>query len=201
VEEYGKPVGKLADVEWKKQKAKSVGKVVPFRLRGENVIDVCEKSVGKLTQFLDRIAGIAIIAAVLLVVFNIILRIIPGANPILGTYEFVGFLTVLIIGLAIAHCAFQNCHIAVELLMDKLPRKARVVIDFIVHLVSVVFLAFASYEIAAYGKAMVETGMVSPTTKTPFYPFIYIAALGMAVLCVVLLVRMIKLTQRVKAND
>ena len=69
-------------------------------------MDKCEKFVGKVTQFLDQIAGLAILAVVLLVVSNIILRTIPGINPILGTYEYVGFLTVIVIGLAIAHCAF-----------------------------------------------------------------------------------------------
>jgi TRAP-type C4-dicarboxylate transport system permease small subunit len=222
MEEYGKPVGKITEFEWKKRNAKPTGKVIhlglkgedisdkcgkpagkviQLRLKGGSIVDECEKSVGKVTQFLDQIAGIAIIAVVLLVVFNIILRIIPGVNPILGTYEYVGFLTVLIIGLAVAHCAFQNCHISVELLMDKFPQKVRTTVDFFIHLLSVIFLAFSSYEIAVYGRTMVQTNVVSPTTKTPFYPFIYVAALGMAVLCVVLFVRMIKLTQRVKTND
>lgn len=164
-------------------------------------MDKCEKFVGKVTQFLDQIAGLAILAVVLLVVSNIILRTIPGINPILGTYEYVGFLTVIVIGLAIAHCAFLNCHIAVELLMDKFSEKVRITVDIFIHLLSLIFLAFSSFQIAIYGRTMVLTGMVSPTTKTPFYPFIYVAALGVAVLCVVLALRMIKLTRKVKINE
>jgi TRAP-type C4-dicarboxylate transport system permease small subunit len=164
-------------------------------------MDKCEKFVGKTTKFLDQIAGLAILAVMLLVVLNIILRVIPGVSPILGTYEYVGFLTVIVIGLAIAHCASQNGHIAVEFLMDKLPEKVKVKIDFFIHLVSILFLAFSSFQIAAYARTTILTGMVSPTTKTPFYPFIYVAALGVAVLCAVLLVRMIKLTRKVKINE
>lgn len=156
-----------------------------------------EKAVGQITKFLDQIAGLAIIAAMLLVVFNVILRATIG-TPILGTYEYVGFITVVIIGLAIAHCAFQNSHIAVGFIMDKFPERVRIPVDFFVHLSSIIFLALASLHVTNYAKSMVLTGVVSPTTKTPFYPFIYLAALGLAVLCAVLLVRMIKLTVRVK---
>lgn len=163
-------------------------------------MDKCEKFIGKITGFLDQIAGLAILAVMLLAVVNIILRITVG-TPILGTYEYVGFLTVIIIGLAIAHCAFQNGHIAVEFIMNKFPEKARLPIDFFTHLLSVIFLALSSFHIALYARSMVLTGVVSPTTKTPFYPFIYLAALGMAVLCAVLLVRMLKITQKVKTHE
>ena len=163
-------------------------------------MDKCEKFIGKITEFLDQIAGLAILAVMLLTVANILLRVTVG-TPILGTYEYIGFLTVIIIGLALAHCAFQNGHIAVEFIMDKFPEKARLPIDFFTHLLSVIFLALASFHIAQYARSMVLTGVVSPTTQTPFYPFVYLAALGLAALCAVLLVRMLKITQKVKTHE
>ena len=106
-------------------------------------LDKCEKLLSKATKFLDQIAGLAIIAVMLLVVANVILRATVG-RPILGTYEFVGFLTAIIIGLALAHCAFQNGHIAVDFIMKKFPDKVKVPVDFFIHLVSLVFLALSS---------------------------------------------------------
>ncbi len=163
-------------------------------------MDKCEKLLGQATKFLDQIAGLAIIAVMLLVVFNIILRVTVG-SPILGTYEYVGFITVIIIGLAIAHCAFQNSHIAVGFIMDKFPEKVKIPVDLFIHLLSAIFLALSSLHVTNYARSMISTGIVSPTTKTPFYPFIYVAALGLAVLCAVILVRMIKLTLKVKTNE
>lgn len=163
-------------------------------------MDKCEKLLGKATKFLDQIAGLAIIAVMLLVVANVILRATVG-RPILGTYEFVGFLTAIIIGLALAHCAFQNGHIAVDFIMKKFPDKVKVPVDFFIHLVSLVFLALSSLHTTNYARSMILTGEVSPTTKTPFYPFIYITALGLAVLCLVVLIRMISLAKKVKINE
>ncbi len=163
-------------------------------------MDKIEKLVGQSTKFLDQIAGLAIIAVMLLIVFNVILRTTVG-TPILGTYEYVGFITVIIIGLAISHCAFQNSHIAVGFIMDKFPERVRIPVDFLIHLASIIFLALSSFHVFKYAQSMVLTGVVSPTTKTPIYPFICMAALGLAVLCAVLLVRMIKLTIRVKINE
>ena len=223
---HKKPLRKTMNPEQKKKRTKRESSVRGSEPKGENIMDECERSVGKLTRFLDQIAGIAIITAMLLVVINIALRIIPGANPILGTYEYVGFLAAIIAGLAIAHCAFQNCHIAVGFIMDKVSPGIRAAADIFIHLISVIFLAFTSYEIAVYGRTVVQTGMVSPTTKTPVYPFIYLLALGVAILGVVLLTRTVKaaallfsrpaaisfrdktkllelnrIAQRVKAND
>ncbi len=163
-------------------------------------MDKCERLIGKATKFLDQIAGLAIIAVMLLVVANVILRA-TVKSPILGTYEYVGFITVIIIGLAVAHCAFQNGHIAVDFIMNKFPDKVKIPVDFFIHLVSFIFLALSSLHIINYARSMILTGEVSPTTKTPFYPFIYVAALGLVVLCAVVLIRMISLTKKVKINE
>ena len=223
---HKKPLQKTMGPRQKKKETRLAGIEGQPGPEEENIMLECEKSIGKLTRFLDQIAGMAIIITMLLVVINIALRIIPGANPILGTYEYVGFLAAIIAGLAIAHCAFQNCHIAVGFIMDKVSPGIRAAADIFIHLISVIFLAFTSYEIAVYGRTVVQTGMVSPTTKTPVYPFIYLLALGVAILGVVLLTRTVKaaallfsrpaatsfrdktkllelnrIAQRVKAND
>ncbi|MCL6446861.1 MAG: TRAP transporter small permease [Armatimonadetes bacterium] len=142
--------------------------------------------VTKISQILDRIAGWALVATMVLVVGNIILRLFK--RPIEGTYEWVGFLTTLVIGLAVAYCAVSNGHIAITFLTERLSPRVQAGIDLAVGLVSLGFLLLVSWQLTGYAASMIQSGEVAPTTNVPFYPFIYLAAFGFLVYCLVILV-------------
>lgn len=139
----------------------------------------------KVSQFLDRIAGWAIVATMVAVVGNVVLRIF--GHPLGGTYEWVGFLTALAIGLSLAYCAAHGGHVAITLFMDKLPPKVQAFADIATGVIVLLFLLLASKEIAAYATSMVVSGEVSATTKVPIYPFIYLIAFGFLTFALVML--------------
>lgn len=152
--------------------------------------------IGKLSKLLDTAAGWVMVLTMTLVVLNIVLRNI-FKSPILGTYEYVGFLTALIIGLSLAYCAYQNFHIAVGFLVDKFSPRTQAVIDGAMGAVAFVFLTLSTWHLGKYARSMALTGEVSPTTRTPFYPFIYAVAFGLFVMCLVLLVRVFESMRKV----
>lgn len=129
-----------------------------------------------------------------LVITNIVLRF--AWRPLLGTYEFVSFLSAVMISFALAHCAVQGGHIAVTLVVDRLPPRAQAIVDIVVNTVSIIFFGLTVWQITLYATDMVVSGEVSPTTKTPFYPFVYGVALGFLALCLVLLVDLSKSISR-----
>ena len=135
---------------------------------------------------MDRLAGMFIVLVMILIVSNIILRKLFN-NPILGTYELVGFLTALGVGFALARCAFQNSHIAIDFIMERLPSRPQAFIAAIINAVSAVFWAAAVWFLIKYAQAMKIKGLVSPSAEIPVYPFIYLVAIGLAGLCLVLL--------------
>lgn len=149
-----------------------------------------QRFVTRLSQYLDWAAGWALVATMLLVVGNILLRLF--GRPIEGTYEWVGFLTATAIGLALAYCAVQQGHIAVTFLVDKLPPRLQAVIDLITGLLAVAFLVLAFLESVVYGTSMAISGEVALTTQIPFYPFIYLIALGLLVFALVVLVGLLE---------
>jgi len=51
-----------------------------------------------------------------------------------------------------------------------------------------------------YAQSLAASGVVSPTTQTPFHPFVYLVSLGLFVLCLVLLVRLIDSIKRMTTN-
>lgn len=146
--------------------------------------------VNRISRTLDIIAGLCIASVMALVVINVLLRAL-FKHPILGTYELVCFLTAIAIGLALASCAVQNGHIAVGLLVDRLPCRAQAIIDSLVNAAAFGFWIMAAWHIGLYAKSMMINGVVSSTTLIPLSPVIYLVAIGVLGLCLVLLVRLV----------
>jgi TRAP-type C4-dicarboxylate transport system permease small subunit len=143
-----------------------------------------------LSRLLDQAAGFFLVVTMVLIVANILLRAI-FKTPVFGAYEYVGLLTALVTGLAIAYCGVQNAHIAVSLVADKLPARLQAVISIFINLISMCFLAISAWYVWLYAGSMKDTGLVSSTTQIPTYPFVYLISLGLLVYCLVLLVKAI----------
>lgn len=146
--------------------------------------------VNKTSGVLDRLAGLCFFMVMFLIVLNIILRVV-FKSPILGTYEIVGFLSALGIGLALAQCAVKNGHIAVDLIFQKFSEKIRSGLSIMNNLVAILFWSGTICSLIKLGQNMFLKGMISPTAEIPLYPFIYLIALGLFGLCLVLLQNLI----------
>ncbi|NLM28739.1 MAG: TRAP transporter small permease [Clostridiaceae bacterium] len=145
----------------------------------------------KASKLMDTIAGWGIVAIMALVVINVLLRVIFN-SPILGVYEYVGYTTAGVIAFSIAYCALQNAHIAIEFIFEKMPLKSRKIINIISAIVIVLFLLFLCVQVVVYAVKVMSTGEVSPTAKMPFYPFIFMAALGIFVLSLIEFIKIVK---------
>ncbi len=152
-----------------------------------------------LSRVLDRISGFCMVSVMALVAVNILLRALFN-RPILGTYEYVGFITAATIGLALANCAVQKGHIAISIVVDRLGPRVQAVIDAFTCAVSLSFWGLSAWYTCKYAKSLLNNGVVSPTTQTPFYPFMYLVAFGLLALCLVLLVRLIESIKKAAFN-
>lgn len=152
--------------------------------------------VGGLSKILDKFAGFFLISMVALIVANILLRVIVH-KPFLGTYEYVSLFSAAMIGLALAQCAVKKGHIAVTLIVDKFSGKLEAFVDSAVNLTSFIFWGIASWYVVKYGLNLFTTGVVSPTTQIPFYPFVFLVAFGLFALCLVLFIHFIESAKRV----
>ncbi len=140
-------------------------------------MQVLEAVVIKFNRALDFLAGVILAFTAILIVSNILGRALLGRS-ILGTYEMVGFLTAAVVGLALSRCALENGHIAVGFIVEKFPAGAQKIINLVISIPAMAFLALVAYNLFAYGSRVAVTGEVSPTTQIIFYPFIYVVAFG-----------------------
>ena len=157
----------------------------------EDTIVIFRGIIVGFSKFLDRIAGLFLVAVMSLVVGNILLRVLFGKS-ILGTYEFVGFITAAMIGLSLAYCAIQKGHIAIGLFMDKMPPKIQHISDILINGIALIFWMLSAWHLYQYAYKMSLSGVVSPTTQMPFYYFVYIVAFGVFALSLVMLLRLIE---------
>lgn len=178
---------------------KQAARGIPFTVRTQTGANQLAGMVTGLSRLLDKIAGFCLVAVMALVVSNIILRVLFN-RPILGTVEYVGFLTAMAIGLSLAYCAVQNAHIAVNFVVDKFPVKLQAAVDTVMNLAALGFWSLAAWHIWEYAQSLAASGVVSPTTQTPYYPFVYVVSLGLSALCLVLMVRLVDSLKRMAFN-
>lgn len=145
--------------------------------------------VREISRALDALAGLCIFSVMILVVTNILLRTFLH-RPILGTSEYVNLLTAVGIGLALAYCAFQNGHIAVDLLVNRWPQKIQAGVDILTNSSALGFWFFSAWYVAKYAGMMLDRNMVSPTTQVPLSPVVYLIAFGLLSLSMVLSLRL-----------
>ena len=138
----------------------------------------------------DRLAGLCFFSVMALVLTNIIMRNI-FKMPILGTVEIVGLLTVTGLGLALANCEMVGGNIAMDVVTEKLSLGKQKVIDIITYSIALCFWAIVVLRIIMYAYTSLVNGRVTATVSIPIYPFIFILALNLFLLCVVVAYKLV----------
>jgi TRAP-type C4-dicarboxylate transport system permease small subunit len=150
-----------------------------------------ERYVNQISRVFSWIAGAGLVAMLLLVVGDIVgIKLL--AQPVPGGIEIVAFLGVVVIGFAIAWTQVVHGHIQVDIIIMKLPPRARAVVDIVISLLGVVFFVILAWRTWDYGQVMLSTGEVSMTKRIPFYPFIWALAACYLVTVLVLIIELLK---------
>jgi TRAP-type C4-dicarboxylate transport system permease small subunit len=155
-----------------------------------------ERFVSTLSRSADWVARTAAAGMMALVCVNVLLRLFGW--PILGTYEVVSFLVAITVAFALPYCSLQKGHIAVELIVSRLPLRIQAVIDLIVGVLSLGLFALFSWQVGAFAAKIHQTGEITDTLKLPFFPFIFGVAFGCLLVCPVLIIDIIKSVKRLK---
>lgn len=136
------------------------------------ILNSLGRGVVRLSVVFNWIAGIGLVGMLLLVVADIIgIKVL--SRPVPGGVEIVTFLAVVAIGFAVSYTALVHGHVAVDFVVDKLPRRAKLVVSLVTLLLSIGLVAVLAYYTFEFAARLRSTGEVSMTQKIPFYPFVY----------------------------
>ena len=126
---------------------------------------------GRLSTWMEVLAGIALIGVMLLIGIDIVGRIF--GFPIPGAYEVVSFAGGLVIGLAVPATSLAKGHVSTDLLLGKLSGKSRSVLIVMTRLIGIAIFLVAGCSMIMMGIRLKAAGEVTAVLALPFYHVAY----------------------------
>lgn len=143
-----------------------------------------------LNQALMFIAGIFLVAMIVLTCANIFLRLVW--MPVSGTFELMGYFGAVLTAFALGYTQLGKGHISVDIVVLGFSSGVRRILSCVNNILCMAFFALIAWKISKYAYNLYETGEVTETLRIVYYPFTYGVALGCAVLSLVFLTEFLK---------
>ena len=154
------------------------------------MLDMLDKLSGVIAKALTFLAGIFLVAMMLLACANMVLRAVWV--PVQGTFELMGYMGAVVAAFSLAFAQRQKSHIAVGILLKRFPMFIRRIADALTSLISCAFFTIAGIETWKWAAYLVQTNEVSETLQIIYHPFVFATSAGCLALAFVLLVDTLK---------
>ncbi|TQO20056.1 TRAP-type C4-dicarboxylate transport system permease small subunit [Rhodoglobus vestalii] len=139
------------------------------------------------------IAGVALISAVILLVSGIVFRLF--GNPIAVTYEVMGLLAVVVLGLSFGDGQVAKAHVAIDLFTARLNKPAQLILEAVITLLSIATFIVVMYALWGYGVGQTKTGTTTELLKVPTWPWVFVLMFGFGVVVLALIQDFLKIIQ------
>jgi TRAP-type C4-dicarboxylate transport system permease small subunit len=126
----------------------------------------------RMSAWMEAVAGIALIAVMLLIGSDIVGRIF--GHPVPGTYEIVSLAGGLILGLALPATSRAKGHVSTDLLLEKISGKPKIFIAVITRLIGMVIFLLSGYGMIMMGVRLKYSGEATAVLALPFYCVAYV---------------------------
>jgi len=113
-------------------------------------------------------------------------------TPIFGCEEIVAILGVVAVGFALPYTHYQKSHIGVEILVRRLPQRARSVIRLITNTATLGLVAVITWRMYLYAGTLRDSGEVSMNLELPEYMVVYVLSFGFFIYSVCLATDIVK---------
>lgn len=150
-----------------------------------NVLTDDSRLIDRTVGALVALAGLCLMAIVVLVSFGVVMRYVFGA-PLLGVNEFVQLTAVALVMAAMPCCTARGDHVAVDVFEKALGKWGRYLGDIISFLVSGFVLAILTHRAALKALDALQWGDATNMLRMPVWPFYGILSAG-AGLCVIIM--------------
>ncbi|MFA5292539.1 MAG: TRAP transporter small permease [Phycisphaerae bacterium] len=154
------------------------------------MIKYLEKTDTILRKILVSTAAIFLLAMLFLTCVNIVTR--RFSLPIQGTFELTGLFGAVAGAAALGYTQKKKENIAVDILVNHMPKSVRTTVSVINDFVCAAFSALAAWQIIKIGLTHIRSGEVTETLRIVSYPFIFLTAAGFAALGFVFVIDMLK---------
>jgi len=95
--------------------------------------------------------------------------------PIIGDIELIEFSMILLVSFAFAYTESQDGHISIEILVDRLPLRMRLILKLAGKILTCIVSAIMAWAVMVQ---LAEVKLTSELLRIPFLPFKYIVLIG-----------------------
>ena len=150
-----------------------------------------DKAVTIISTAFNWIACGAIVAMLLLATVDLVgIKLFTWRFA--GAFEVIGLLGLVVIVFAIAFTQVRHGHVSVDFITNLLPKRAQMIINYIIPLVVLGIFAMISWQMYSLGLRLQSQSAVSVTQRIPTAPFAYATSVCSLIMCLVLLVEFVK---------
>ncbi len=147
-----------------------------------------ESWVYPISKIVNRIASGVLFFMMLLTIADVFLRKV-FSQSILGTVEVTEFMMLILLFFAVTQTEILDGHVKVDLIMSRFGERTQAMTDMITQFVCFLLFGLFTWSTLVYAEKMRASGEVSQDLWLPVYPFIYVVALGCALLAFSLLIK------------
>jgi TRAP-type C4-dicarboxylate transport system permease small subunit len=132
------------------------------------------------------VAGLGLVAMVVITCAEVVSRR-ATQHPILGSFELVAQLMILVTWFAIAYTQSQRGHIVIGVLVERFPQRIKLIAEAINYFLCLGIFSLITWQCVVLGMTFSNHHQVTETLKWPLAYFVYIGTFGLVMMCVVLL--------------
>ncbi|MDP2133553.1 MAG: TRAP transporter small permease [Sulfuritalea sp.] len=162
------------------------------------VIHLLDRASAVLNEGLAWAAALMLGAMMLFAVADMVMR--GFGVTVAGSYEVIGWFSAAAMALALGAVQRHKGHVAMELVVVRLGRRSRALVEALMALVSLAVFAVVAWYVARYGRVLHETGSLSETLRVIVYPWVYVVAAGCVGLTLALLVDFLRSIDALRAS-
>lgn len=145
-----------------------------------------KKGIHRASMITNALGVGLLLVMVLLIVADVLMRWLLN-KPLGASYELVEFMMGLVVMFGLAYTQMEKGHVRVRLLIVKLPFRVQAAFRAVVSLLGMGLIALVTWQTVLKGQIEAAVKSTSAVLHVPVYPFLYAAAFGTALLCLVLL--------------
>lgn len=155
--------------------------------------DILPRVIPAIARSSAAVAGVALLLVVVLLVSGIVLRLL--GTPIAATYEVMGLLSVVVLGLSFGDGQVAKAHVSIDLFTARLNKPTQLVVEAVITLLSVVVFIVVMYSLWGYGLAQTKTGSTTELLKVPTWPWVFVLMFGFGVVVLALVRDFVRIIQ------
>jgi TRAP-type C4-dicarboxylate transport system permease small subunit len=153
-----------------------------------NTYEKIVRSLATATFYVTMV-GLSVIAG--LTFLDVCLRYILN-RPILGVYDITRVMLIVTVACAFGYTQMKRGNMAIDLLILKLGPRKKAIVSIVYDFIGLALFLVITWQAFRQGNALRITGDATETVLIPFYPFVYIIAFNMGVVCLIFVLQLAK---------